>query len=328
MSRFRVCFLGTPDFALSSLQALAQETRLQVVGVVSQPDRPRGRNQKVSPSAVKEWALLKGLPVLTPEKIRDSLEEIQQWKADVAVVVAYGQILPRAFLQLFPFGAVNVHASLLPRWRGASPIQRALQAGDPVTGVCLQKVVSELDAGDVLGVRQIEIPISMGARELHDLLAQKGCELLRSELLDYLQGHLAGVPQDPSRVTLAPKIQKNEGLISWEKSATEIHNLVRAFQMGPGTWTYLGEHKIKILRTQVETSSGPRTASEVGLFPCRKPGQCGVAEDRLFVSCGEGFLEILELQEESRNRKSAAEFLRSHQSLQGAFFSSTQVSVI
>ena len=278
---------------------LLRDEHFQVVGVVSQPDRARGRNLTITPSPIKSLAMQHHLAVLTPEKISLELEAIAAWKAEVAVVVAFGQILPQKFLDLFPLGAVNVHGSLLPRWRGASPIQRALQAGDVQTGVCLQKVVRELDAGDVLGERKIDLDANINARELHDQLSVLGADLLHIELMDYVRGNLAGKPQDPRFVTYAKKIEKSEAEIRWEQTAEVIHNTVRAFVMGPGTWTSWKGKKFKIHETRVAS-----VALQLA------PGEFREQQGKLYVGCGSGALEIRVLQEESRKRVSAAEFLR------------------
>lgn len=305
MSKVRVCFLGTPEFAVTSLQALLNDSHFDVVGVVTQPDRPRGRKLQLSPSPVKSLALQKNLRVLSPESLKKSpmmIDAIRTWGAEVGVVVAFGQILSESFLKMFNFGCVNVHGSILPRWRGAAPIQRALEAGDKTGGVTLQKMVKRLDAGDVLGGRSLEIPSDMDAQELHDRLALLGADLLRVELMDYVRGNLAGHPQDEALVTYAKKIEKSESAIDWSQSAEKIHNKVRAFVMGPGTHTVLKNIKVKIHKTKV--AADIRKSVAVGDL-IQDPA-------RLLVQTGEGVLEILTIQPESRNRLSAVEFLKGY----------------
>ena len=238
MSGVRVVFLGTPQFSVPSLRSLHSDPRFEVVHVVSQPDRPRGRNQKLSPSPVKELALELGLPVSTPKRADEILPELKSTKAEMAVVVAFGQILSPSFLASFPKGVVNVHASLLPRWRGAAPIQRALEAGDAVSGVTLQRVVPALDAGDVISERQINIE-ELDANDLFQRFADLGAELLQLDLYDYWRGQLVPKAQDESRVTLAKKVQKSESEINWSLSASVLHNQIRAFAAGPGSFTLL-----------------------------------------------------------------------------------------
>lgn len=312
MSRVRTVFLGTPNFAVVALQSLLQDEHFEIVGVVTQPDRPSGRKLLLTPSPVKAVALENNLRVISPEKINQDviLEEIQKWSAEVAVVVAYGQILPQKFLDLFPFGAVNVHGSLLPKWRGAAPIQRSVQAGETETGVALQKIVKELDAGDVFGVRKIEVPSNMTALELHDRLAVMGADLLRVELMDYVRGNLMPVPQDHTAVTYAKKIDKAECEIKWSESATEIHNKARAFLMGPGTYTTFNGKKLKLHRTEVVM--GGATG---------QPGQIVRADaGTLEVQTGKGILKLLEVQPESRTKMSAAEFLKGNSITAGERF--------
>lgn len=306
MSKVRVCFLGTPEFAVTSLKALLDDEHFDVVGVVTQPDRPAGRKMQLTPSPVKSLAVARGLRVLSPESLRKNpllLDEIRKWGAEVAVVVAFGQILTQEFLDSFRYGAVNIHGSILPRWRGAAPIQRGIEAGDPESGVTLQKMVKQLDAGDVLGLRRVSLDDQINAQELHDQLAVLGADLLRVELMDYMRGNLAGTPQDEALVTYARKIEKTEAELQWTLSATELHNKVRAFVMGPGTYTVLAGKKLKVHKTQVTAASGssraPGTLVEVG-------------ENQLAVQCGEGILSLFEVQPESRTRMPVVDFLKGH----------------
>lgn len=314
MSKVRVCFLGTPEFAVTSLKSLLQDEHFEVVGVVTQPDRPAGRKMQLTPSPVKNLAISAGLRVISPESLRKSpyiLDEIKKWGAEVAVVVAYGQILTQEFLDMFPFGAVNVHGSVLPRWRGAAPIQRGIEAGDKESGVTLQRMVKKLDAGDILGVRKVTLDGEINSMELHDELAVLGADLLRVELMDYVRGNLAPLPQDEASVTYAHKIEKAEAEIKWNHSAVAIHNKVRALVMGPGTYTSIGGKKIKIHKTQVNVSSGTQT--DCGLIS-------EVNEHFISVKCSEGVLNILELQPESRTRMSVREFLKGHPLKIGDYF--------
>lgn len=303
MSKIRVCFLGTPEFAVTSLKALLEDEHFEVVGVVTQPDRPAGRKLQLTASPVKALAVSKGLRVVAPESLKANaliVEEIKTWRAEVAVVVAFGQILTEEFMASFPFGAVNVHGSLLPKWRGAAPIQRAIENGDTETGVALQKMVKKLDAGDVLGVRKIQIPDDMDAMSLHDQLAVLGADLLRVELMDHLRGNLAPTAQDASLVTYAKKIEKSEAKIDWTISARQIHNKVRAFVMGPGTYMMLDDKKIKVHKTSV-VKSASRASSPGEVLACSDAG--------LHVQTGDGVLVIHELQGEGRARMTVQQFL-------------------
>lgn len=304
MSKIRLLFLGTPEIASYCLDRLLLDPHFEVVGVVTQPDRRSGRNLKLQPSPVKKRALQQGISVLTPEKIGEArvLGEIQNLRAEAAVVIAYGQILPQEFLDLFPRKVVNLHASLLPRWRGAAPIQRAIMAGDEHTGMTLQIVVKKLDAGDILGVRKVPISNEMTSLELHDRLMHLGPELLHLEFMDYLRGNLSGHPQAEDEVTYAKKIDKAEGLINWERSVVDIHNQVRALAMSPGSWTYRDGKVLKIHRTQVHD---PELKLAPGMVYQVQP-------DHLLISCGKGILKILEVQPESRDRLLMKTYLRGY----------------
>ncbi len=305
MSRVRVVFLGTPDFAVNCLRGVLDDDHFEVVGVVTQPDRPSGRKMLLTPSPVKSFAQARELRVISPESVNKEviLQEVQKWSAEVAIVVAFGQIVSQKFLDSFQFGCVNVHASLLPRWRGAAPIQRAIEAGDELTGVALQKMVKELDAGDVLGLRQIPVTSNMNAQELHDQLAILGTDLLKIELMDYVRGNLAPSAQDKNHITYAKKIEKTEAEIKWTDSAKHLHNRIRAFVMGPGTWVPFQGKKLKIHRTEIASLSTSTHA----------PGEIvEVGADFLTVATGAGSLKIFEVQPESRNRMSVVDFLKGH----------------
>ena len=305
MSVIRVCFLGTPDFAAKHLQTLLDDDHFQVVGVVTQPDRPSGRKMQLTPSPVKELALKNNLPVLSPENLRkepEVFEQIKAWQAEVAVVVAFGQILSQEFLESFTYGAVNVHGSLLPKWRGAAPIQRSIEAGDSVTGVCLQRMVKKLDAGPVIGERRVQLDSEINATELYGRLAVLGCELLQVELMDYVRGNLAPQVQDESLVTFAPKIEKEESLLDFSKSAESLHNKIRAFSMGPGTYLNFQGKRLKIHKTKAVAGSANV-----------QPGQvASVSSIELLIQTADGQLSLLEVQPESKNRMPIADFLKAH----------------
>lgn len=330
MSRIRVCFFGTPDFAVTCLKRMLNDEHYEIVGVVTQPDRPAGRKLVLTPSPVKQFCLEHGLRVMSPETVNKKTirEEIESWGAEVAVVVAFGQILSTNLLNSFRLGCVNVHASLLPRWRGAAPIQRAIEAGDKLTGVCLQIMVRELDAGDVLGAREFEIDDVINSLELHDRLAVLGADLLQVELMDYVRGNLAPVAQDSSHVTYAKKIEKSESELRWSECARSLHNKVRAFVWGPGTYTTLkansidgggaasgapsgagvdtASKKLKIHKTRV-VSEGQKVTRALGQFQVVKSA---VGETELHVQCADGVLALIEVQPESRNRMSVADFIK------------------
>jgi methionyl-tRNA formyltransferase len=305
MSKVRILFLGTPEFAVESLQRLISDNHFDIVGVVTQPDRPAGRKMQLKPSPVKELALKNGLKVYTPESVNtdEFRAEIASLSAESAAVVAFGQILGQKFLDLFPRGCVNVHGSLLPLWRGAAPIQRSLMAGDKETGVALQMIVRKLDAGPVLGVRKMAVPDEMDAAQLHDALKISGADLLHIEYMDYLRGNLTPVPQDERLATFAAKIEKGEARIDWQKPARAIMNQIRGLQMGPFAYAMRAGQALKFHRTRI--------AEESGIWG--EPGQVVKATDQtFFVACSQGLLEVLEVQPESRSRQAAADYLRGY----------------
>lgn len=306
MSVIRICFLGTPEFAAVHLRHLLQDRHYQVVGVITQPDRPAGRNMKLTPSPVKVVAHEHKIEVLTPEKVSaDSrvLETIKSWNAELAVVVAYGQLLKQNFLDLFPLGAVNVHGSLLPKWRGAAPIQRSLESGDTETGVALQRMVLKLDAGPVIGERKIKLDNQINSIELYQQMAVLGCELLEVELMDYVRGNLVPVAQDEAKVTVAKKISKDESKLDLNQDAQKLHNRVRGFAIGPGTFIQLQNKRVKLHKTSVQTTSTSNTS---------KIGQViGIEESSISIQCGGGVLLVHELQLEGKPRQNAAQFCQS-----------------
>jgi methionyl-tRNA formyltransferase len=312
MSKVRVVFLGTPNFAVSALKALLEDEHYEVVGVVTQPDRPAGRKMQLQASPVKSFCFSRGLKVISPETVNSDvmLDEFEIWAAEVAIVVAYGQILSEKFIKLFPLGAVNIHGSLLPRWRGAAPVQRAIAYGDSETGVTLQKIVKKLDAGDVLGFRKITITDDLDAEVLLNKMAELSADLLHVELMDYVRGNLSGVPQDETQITYAKKIEKNEGLIDWSKSSRQIFNKVRAFVMGPGTWTTYNKAKLKIHKVNIINEPTQEKAGTVIVAN---------GED-FWVSTGDGIIQVLEVQPESRNRMNIADFIKGYGLKKGEIF--------
>ncbi|MCM2281383.1 MAG: methionyl-tRNA formyltransferase [Bdellovibrionaceae bacterium] len=305
MSKVRVLFLGTPEFAVASLQRMIADEHFELVGVVTQPDRPAGRKMQLQPSPVKQLALQHGLRVFTPESVNkpEILDELRTLGAESAAVVAFGQILSQKFLDLFPHGAVNVHGSLLPRWRGAAPIQRSLMAGDNETGVCLQTVVKKLDAGALLGSRKVSITDQTDAVSLHDELKALGADLLQTEFMDYLRGHLTAIAQDESQVTYAAKIDKAEAKIEWGRPSREIFNQIRGLTMGPIAWSSLGGKMVKFHRTYARSDGDSRVVPGTVL---------DVQPSSFSIACSQGRLEVLEIQPESRSKMTADAYVRGY----------------
>ncbi len=256
--RPRIIFYGTPAFSVPTLIQLINNPAWEIVGVVTQPDRPSGRGKKMQFSAIKELALLHNLPVLQPENIKcelpNFLSQLEQLAPlDCAVVLAFGQIIPLTVLNFPLQGSVNVHASLLPRWRGAAPIHRAIEAGDLETGVCLMKMEAGLDTGAVYTSQKIKIDRNESTGELHDRLAKLSAEIIASDLLKIINQELKLTPQNPEQVTYAKKISRAEELINWEDTASNIHNKIRAFSPSPGAYTNYQQKNLKILSSEVRS---------------------------------------------------------------------------
>lgn len=297
--------MGTPDFARTALEAMLADAHFDVVAVVTQPDRPAGRKMLLTPSPVKSLALEKGLKVLTPETVNteEFRNEISALAIESAVVVAFGQLLGDEFLALFPKKSVNVHGSLLPRWRGAAPIQRALMAGDSETGVALQIIVKKLDAGPVLGIRRLKLTDESKATDVYPKLAKLGAELLAVEYMDYLRGNLTPLDQDELGVTVAKKIKKSESAIDWKKSAREILNLTRGLALGP----------IPHARRADGSTFKVHTAAIVDEGRNGVPGTVRVASaGGIEVQCGHGVIRLSELQPDSRARMAANDYLKGY----------------
>ncbi len=305
----RVVFLGTPDFAVPSLQALVDHPDFEVAGVVTQPDRPAGRKLEVTAPPVKQRAVRLGIPVFQPEKLRapEAVEHLRAWSPDVLVVAAFGQILRQPVLELAPYGSINVHASLLPRWRGAAPIQYAIREGDTETGITLMRMDAGLDTGPIL--LQLSLPIApddTGA-SLHDKLSVLGTEILPDALLRYMAGELVPRPQPEEGVTLAPTLKKEEGQIDWSRSAEAIDQLVRAYTPWPGTFTWLDGQLLKIV-------SGKPLPDEGDNAP---PGMLIAYESSLAVRAGKGLYRLDTVQPAGKRQMPSQAFLAGHPNIPG-----------
>ncbi len=303
--------MGTAQLSCDSLRALIESPDFQVVTVVTQPDRPKGRNLKLQPSPVKELAQQASLPVLQPERAREEafLSALRELQPDLIAVAAYGQILPQSILDLPRFGCLNVHTSLLPRYRGAAPIQWAILNGDAETGVTIMKMDAGLDTGAILTQAKTPIHPEDNSETLHDRLARMGAELLVRTIPDYVAGRVPSRPQPAEGASYAPKIKKQDGHIDWSQPARAIWNRVRGLVPWPGAFSYSpGQpqpHLLKIWQAEVVERSGP--AGEV--LQADKAG--------IVVGCGREALRILILQREGGRRLSAQEFLAGHPMIPG-----------
>jgi len=313
----RIAFAGTPDFALPTLRALAQSQH-RLVGVLTQPDRPAGRGHALTASPVKRLALELQLPLSQPPQLRspDAHAALANWAADVLVVVAYGQILPAAVLALPRLGCLNVHASLLPRWRGAAPIQRAILAGDTETGVTIMQIEAGLDTGPILAQQRIPIEPDANASRLHDRLAQLGADLMVASLDQAEGGPLRSQPQSDQGVTYAAKIDKAEARIDWWRSAVELARQVRAFNPWPVAETLWQGRQLRVWDARARADE--RLAGEHADFA--QPGNVlGMQRGELLVQCGRGRLALINVQLAGRRIVSASEFAGT-QSLAGSRF--------
>jgi methionyl-tRNA formyltransferase len=314
----RIVFFGSPEFAVPSLEALVA-SRHEVVAVVTQPDRPAGRGHAETPPPAKRAALARGLPVLQPEKVSEPepLAAIQALAPDAFVVAAYGQILRQRLLDVPPAGTLNVHASLLPRWRGASPVAAAIMAGDEVTGVTLMQMVRALDAGPMLA--RVEQPISPHdtTGTLEPRLAEAGATLLAANLDAWLEGRLAATPQDESLVTYAPQIRRTDALLDWHLPAVDLWRRVRAFQPWPVAYTRWRDEELRIHAAwplEVESTEPPG----IVLPPSPLPPEAGDNQETFAVQTGRGTLAVLRLQRPGRREVSGNEFLRGQRDFVGA----------
>jgi methionyl-tRNA formyltransferase len=309
-----VVFFGTPAFAVPTLEAILASPHA-VAGVVTQPDRPRGRGHRTSDAPVKACALGAGLPVLQPASLKDPafLSALHQLGADIAVVAAYGRILPETVLSAPPLGTINVHASLLPRYRGAAPVHRSVVAGDAETGVTIMRVVKALDAGPMLATVRHAIGPDDTSEEVERALAAHGAALLVETLDAIAAGTAVETPQDDSAATYAHRLTKEDGLIDWTRSAADIHNLVRGLCPWPHAYSYAGGRRLILLRT---------TPDPADTHPL--PGTVVAAHgDDLIVAAGAGLVRVHRLQAEGKRPMSAREFLAGHAMQAGDRFTSS-----
>ena len=297
----RVVFMGTPDIAATCLTKILEDG-FEVVGVYTQPDRPKGRGMKMVYSPVKEVALAHDLPVFQPENFREDaqVEQLKALQPDVVAVVAYGRILPQRVLDIAPKGFINIHASILPQYRGSAPYQWAVLDGQEETGVTAMYLCREMDAGDMIDVAKTPIGEDETAGQLLDRLAVLGADLLSKTLSKVEKGEVKGIPQDASKATYAPMLDKTMCAIDWTKTAQQVHNHVRGLHPWPVATAELNGTKFKIHTTKVVEGSG-------------EPGTIlGLTKTGLLVACGEGAIEIRSLQAEGGKRMAAPDYFRGH----------------
>ncbi len=297
----RVVFMGTPDIAATCLKKILADG-FEVVGVYTQPDRPKGRGMKMVFSPVKEVALAHDLPVFQPENFRqeETVQQLRDLKPDLCAVVAYGRILPQKVLDVPTYGCINIHASILPQYRGSAPYQWAVLDGQKETGVSAMYLVREMDAGDVIEISKTPIGENETAGELLDRLAVLGADLLSKTLTRFTQGPVPATPQDPAKVSFAPMLEKTMCPIDWTKSAQQVHDHVRGLHPWPVATMQLQGKLFKVHETRVVPGSG-------------QPGQIlGLTKTGLVMACGQGAVEIRSLQAEGGKRMAAPDYFRGH----------------
>ncbi len=317
----RIVYMGTPDFAVPALRALIERSPHEVVGVVTNPDRPSGRGKKMRASPVKRAAIEAGIEVFQPRRFRgdpDAVARLAEFEADLIVVAAYGQILPKEVLELPPHGCLNIHASLLPRYRGAAPINWCLVRGEETSGVTIMQMEEGLDTGPMILKESVEIPELMTAQQLHDALATLGAEMIVEAVDGWVSGALEAVPQDDDAATWAPMIDKSDGLVDWTKSAREVADLIRGFNPWPGTFTYHhpADEGADIQRIKLHLAEPVEDAAGA-------PGEILVAdasEGQLVIACGAGAIACLEIQAPGRRAMEARDFLNGYEIAPGDLF--------
>jgi methionyl-tRNA formyltransferase len=303
----RIVFIGAGEIGVPTLQALLPSSVHQLTGVVTQPDKPAGRAQRIEPTPIKRALAGSKVPILQPARIKDrqAIEEIRALQPDAIVVIAYGQILPREVLEIPSIACLNLHASLLPRWRGAAPIQAVIAAGDPETGITVMYMAEGLDTGDILLRRRTDILPTDTGGSLHDRLAQVAPEALLEALQMLAKRNAPRIPQDNALATYAPKLTRDDGKIDWSEPAEIIERKIRAFNPWPGAFTEIatpGVRKLKIFSAAIVDLSG-------------KPGEFLRSEKELIVAAGKNALSLNEVQPEGKRRMDAAAFLRGHTSI-------------
>ncbi|MCL2626767.1 MAG: methionyl-tRNA formyltransferase [Cystobacterineae bacterium] len=303
----KILFFGTPEFSIAPLEACFSLG--QILAVVTQPDKPLGRGRAIHFSPIKQWALEHRLHILQPARLKQAqaVEELQAFQADIAVVAAYGQLFPPQVLGLWGRGCVNVHASLLPRWRGASPIARAIEAGDKETGVSLMRMEEGLDTGPVFIRSGVSIAAQETAQSLHRRLSEEGARLLLEHLPAIVEGRLEAQPQPKEGVVLAPRLRKEEGELDFRQPAYVLERRIRAFWPWPGCYTWLRGQRLIVMEAKLGQGRG-------------EPGQLLASAEGLEIACEEGSLVVCRLKPDSRSALGGREFLLGQRLAPGVFF--------
>ncbi len=296
----KIVFFGTPDFAIPTLRELAENFSIEAV--ITQPDKPKGRKKLLTPPPVKKYATTRDFLILQPDNLdKDFIDQLNKLKPDLGIVVAYGKILPKEILDLPKHGCLNIHASLLPKYRGAAPIQAALIHGDNQTGVTIIKMDTGLDTGDIISQDKIEIKKEDNLETLHDKLSGLGAQLLIKTIPNYISGKIKPQKQDESKASVFPTISKGQGRIAWKDSAEHIFNKIRAFTPWPGAFTFFNDKKLDILEAEIYECGEDRLL-----------GQVFNIGDRVLIQCGKDCLEIKIVKLEGKKQVNAKSFINGH----------------
>lgn len=304
----KIVFAGTPEFAVPFLEKLASDADFEIVGIITQPDKPAGRKQTLTPPPIKELAIKHGFKIFQPETLKDNLEladELKTLGADIMVVVAYGLIIPQVILDIFPRGNINVHPSLLPRHRGASPVQAAILAGDYISGVTIMLMDERMDHGSILAQEQIALTGEETNESLHQKMTEIGRELLLDTTKKYLAGKIAPQAQDDNIATFCRTIKREGAKIDWQKTAEEISRQIRAYYPWPGTWAELSGRRIKIFPPVKIISDS------------KEPGMIFESSGQLAVGAGNGSIIVGAVQLEGKNKTNGQDFLRGYREAAG-----------
>ncbi|MFA6551763.1 MAG: methionyl-tRNA formyltransferase [Patescibacteria group bacterium] len=310
--KYNIIFVGTPEYSVPTLEALMIDERFNVAAIITAPDAPVGRKQILTPPPVKIAAEKYGLKILQPLKLRGQdvavqrlYDELRKFNPDVIITIAYGQIIPPAILTLPKFGCINLHASLLPKYRGASPIQAAITAGDDITGITLMKMDAGLDTGDIIAQTKLTIAADETGESLHDKLSILSANTLLEHLPNYLTGKIDPKPQNETLATYAPKLTRQSGRIDWQKPAADVERLVRAYYSWPGTWSKWEDKILKIISVD----------SKILPINKNKTGEIFLHDGQLTVQCGQNALIIKKLQLEGKQVADSADFLSGYKNI-------------
>ncbi len=303
-----IIFMGTPEFSVPALRELINK-KWHISAVITQPDKPAGRKQETKPSPVKELALKNSLPLLQPKSLRsaETIKKIKELRPNIIIVVAYGKMIPAEILNISKYGCVNIHPSLLPKYRGPSPIQSAILNGDKKTGLTVMLLDEGMDSGPILAQEKIGLSGDETAGTLHDKLAELGAKMLLPAIARYIEGKIKPMPQDSDKATICKIISREDGHIDWNRSAKDIERQFRAFYPWPGVYTFWKDKRLKITDLSISKK-----------FPAEKKGMIIEKDNRLYVACSDGSIEIKKLQLEGKKEMKAAEFLKGRGEITGS----------